>query len=220
MKIATWNLARCRPSQSARATWLRDQMAQIPTDIWVLTETYRDFSPRSDFELISSSNDAPDRDTARGECWVAMWARLPATQVDLSADLERCAAIRLMSPAAGAVIVGTVLPRLTDIRDLNLRGEAAYRARLADQAADWKRLLAADSGGLCGRWGLQPGLAHDGPLLRHCWWSRSLTRDSGGARLGMSDRWRRRPAGWYARAGEHRPHLHRRRSTGPWTTAK
>lgn len=149
MKVATWNFARCRPGHSARATWLRDQMARIPADVWVLTETHRDFSPGSGYVLVSSSANAPDRDTAREECWVAIWARLPATRVDLSADLERCAAIRLTSPTAGPVIVGTVLPWLTDARDPKLRGEAAFRARLADQAADWKRLLAANSGGLC-----------------------------------------------------------------------
>src|SRR5262245_36493386 len=128
MRIATWNLNRCRPGSSARAAKLAVLMTQIGADVWVLTETYRDFTPGADFRLAAQSAAATDRDAARGECWVAIWSRLPAEPVILMADLERVAATRV----GATVAVGTVLPWLSDDRDPELSGEAVFRARLAD----------------------------------------------------------------------------------------
>lgn len=145
MRIATWNLNRCRPGSSARAAKLLDLMVPVEADVWVLTETHRGFSPGPGYRLIADSTDAPDRDAPRGECWVAIWSRLPAEPVELTADLERVAAARVQ----GAVsVVGTVLPWLSDGRTVGLRGEAAFRARLAEQAADWRRLR-ENGGPLC-----------------------------------------------------------------------
>ncbi len=76
---------------------------------------------------------------------MSIWSRLSAEPVELTADLERVAAARILG---AVVVVGTVLPWLSDDRDPKLRGESAFRARLAEQAADWKRLRAAP-GGLC-----------------------------------------------------------------------
>ena len=143
MRIATWNLDRCRPRSFARVAKLSALMAGLDIDVWVLTETHRDFRPRSGFDLVTHSADAPDRDTGRGECWVAVWSRLPAGPVVLAADAERTAAAQI----GETTVVGTVLPWLSDDRDPALSGEAAFRARLAEQAADWRRLKL--KGGLC-----------------------------------------------------------------------
>lgn len=145
MRIATWNLNRCRPGSTARAAKLLDLMALVEADVWVLTETHQDFSPGPGYRLIAHSADAPDRDVDRGECWAALWSRLPAAPVELTADLERVAAARVQD---AVTVVGTVLPWLTDGRTPGLRGEALFRARLAEQAADWKRLR-EDRGPLC-----------------------------------------------------------------------
>lgn len=145
MRLATWNLGRCRPGSSARAATLLDLMARIGADVWVLTETHRDFPPGPGYRLVAHSADAPDRAAGQGECWVAVWSRLPAERVELTADLERVAAARV---DGAVVVVGTVLPWLADGRDPGLRGEAAFRTRLAEQAADWRR-LGASPGGLC-----------------------------------------------------------------------
>ena len=150
MRVATWNLDRCAVGEGVRATWLRDQMAQVVADVWILTETHRDFAPGQGFRLAAYSADAPDREAARGECWVAIWTREQTAPVTLTRDTERAAAVTLTGPGGTpVVIVGTVLPWLADGRDPAHRGEAAFRARLADQAADWRRLLQAAGSGLC-----------------------------------------------------------------------
>jgi endonuclease/exonuclease/phosphatase family metal-dependent hydrolase len=146
MRIATWNLARCRPGSSARAVRLAELMAEIAADVWVLTETHRDFLPGPAYRLAAHSADASDRVGGRGECWVAIWSRLPAERVTLSGDLERVAAARV---GGSVVVVGTVLPWLTDDRHPQLHGSAAFLARLAEQAADWQRLRAVAQCGLC-----------------------------------------------------------------------
>jgi len=45
--------------------------------------------------------------------------------------------------------VGTVLPWLTDSRHVELRGTAAFLARLAEQSAEWRSLRAEAAVGLC-----------------------------------------------------------------------
>ena len=67
-------------------------MTQVDADVWVLTEGHRDFAPGSGYRLVTHSADAPDRDVARGECWVAIWSRVGGEPVGLTADLERAAA--------------------------------------------------------------------------------------------------------------------------------
>jgi hypothetical protein len=121
-------------------------MKTIAPDVWVLTETYVGFSPGPEYELISHSADAPDREAADGECWVAIWSRLPGKRVGLSADLERATAASI---GTSVVVVGTVLPWLTDNRYPGVHGEAAFRARLDEQACDWHRLGSDPSSGLC-----------------------------------------------------------------------
>ena len=143
--VATWNLARCRPG-SARAGRLSAWMSRIAADVWILTETHRDFRPGPGHVLVAASLDARDRRAEHGECWVALWSRLPAHPVDLEADRERTAAMRLLEQEA--VVVGTVLPWLSDGRDQARRGARAFRERLDAQSADWRRLATASPGGL------------------------------------------------------------------------
>jgi endonuclease/exonuclease/phosphatase family metal-dependent hydrolase len=148
MKIATWNVNRCR-ARSSRGSNLVARMADAnaDADVWVLTESFRDFAPTDQHRLVAWSADAPDRQAESGECWVVIWSRLPAEPVPLTADLERAAAVRLSEH--GIVVVGTVLPWLGDQRQHPLRGSEAFRARLSEQAADWERLRAATGGRIC-----------------------------------------------------------------------
>lgn len=148
MRIATWNLDRSRPGIKRKRQ--QDAMAQIKDiDVWVLTESFRDLAPGPDYELKSYSSDAVlDRDSEHGECWVTIWTRKDAAiKVQLKADLERAAAVRLVD--SGVVVVGTVLPWLTDDRHPEVRGEAAFLARLSEQSEDWLRLRDEASGELC-----------------------------------------------------------------------
>src|SRR4051812_30650594 len=94
MRIATWNIDRCRPGSSARATQLAELMGHVKADVWVLTETHRDFRSGPGYELIAHSEAAADRDASKGECWAAIWARqlLQAEPLALRRDPERVAA--------------------------------------------------------------------------------------------------------------------------------
>jgi hypothetical protein len=118
-------------------------MKSIGPDVWVLTETYRDLSPGPAYSLVACSADAPDRRFEQGECWTAIWSRLPAEIHELAGDRERCAA----AVVVGLPIVGTVLPWLADSRD-SFRGADAFCARLAEQAQEWSRLQ-AEFGCIC-----------------------------------------------------------------------
>lgn len=146
MRIATWNLDRYRPG-SPQAVRVLEWMNRVGADVWVLTETDRRLTPGPEYNLIVTSTDAPDRTAGPDECWVAIWSRRPAESVELTADRERVAAARLV--ASGVVVVGTVLPWLTDNRHPGVSGAAAFRARLGEQAVDWLRLRRETSGGLC-----------------------------------------------------------------------
>ena len=142
MRLATWNLNRCRTG-SVRANRLRKGINQVDADVWVLTETYIDFSPGPDFCLLAHSADAPDRNAKQGECWVAIWSRLDGNSVQLTADLERVAASKIDN----CIVVGTVLPWLSDRREPKLTGAALFQAKLSEQASDWRKLRA--EGALC-----------------------------------------------------------------------
>lgn len=141
MRLATWNLMRARAGRGTRTTALLAHMDAIRPDVWVLTETFRDLQPGPEYTLVASSAHAPDRDAAAGECWVAIWSRVPASPINLRADPERTAAARL-EPVGGPplMIVGTVLPWLSDIRYAPLKGSDAFCEVLGRQAAEWRSL--------------------------------------------------------------------------------
>jgi endonuclease/exonuclease/phosphatase family metal-dependent hydrolase len=120
-------------------------MAKISPDVWVLTETSRTLQPGPGYSLVASSSDAPDR-TNRGECWVAIWSRLHATPITLSADPERSGAIRLQHAIGSTLVVGTVLPWLSDRRHAPARGADAFCDVLTRQAAEWRQLQVANPG--------------------------------------------------------------------------
>ncbi|MGB3790023.1 MAG: endonuclease/exonuclease/phosphatase family protein [Phormidesmis sp.] len=143
MRLATWNINRCRPNATTRASALRKGMRHVNADVWVLTETHVEFSPGPDFSLLTHSADAPDRNAENGECWVAIWSRLAGSSIQLTADCERVAAAMI----SGCAVIGTVLPWLSDSREPTLKGETLFRARLSEQSEDWRRLRTG--GALC-----------------------------------------------------------------------
>jgi hypothetical protein len=106
MRIATWNIERCKPGDSVGASRLELAMTEIDADVWVLSETFQGFSRRPDHKLIAWSTAPPDREAAAEECWVAIWSRLGGEPSCVTADSEKVAAAR----AAGYLVVGTVLP--------------------------------------------------------------------------------------------------------------
>ena len=116
-------------------------MRDIPTDVWVLTETHPAVAPAPEFTLTAVSHPAPDRPD--GECWVAIWVRpgLAAEPLPMDGDPERTAAVLIAEPGGRPLLViGTVLPWRQDSRRHPLRGGEAFRDALAAQAADWRHL--------------------------------------------------------------------------------
>lgn len=111
MKIATWNVERVQPGGSSRSTRIRDSIAKVDADVWVLTESHQEFSPGASFALIARSKDATDR--TGGECWVAIWARKTwgAEELVVNGQPHRSAAVLVPRPGlAGLIVFGTVLP--------------------------------------------------------------------------------------------------------------
>jgi hypothetical protein len=143
MRIATWNLA--RPAASGRRTSaLLAHMGAVQADVWVLTETHMELAPHVGLELVASSNAAPDLEP--GEAWTAIWARrgVIAGQVR-SADPERTACMKTTDVSGRPLYInGTVLPWLGDGRRRSLEGADPFAAALAEQAADWRRIRAAE----------------------------------------------------------------------------
>lgn len=139
MRIATWNLARPRPT-GRRARALLEHVASIQADLWVLTETHVGFHPGPSYRMVASS--APAQDRTPSERWTMIWAReeLAAASV-ATADDERTACARLVMPDGRPLhVYGTVLPWLSDRRRHPLKGAASFAVALAEQGADWRRL--------------------------------------------------------------------------------
>ena len=55
MKIATWNLESVRPLTPPRRAAFLDAMRKVDADVWVMTETWADFSPPPDYQLVAQS---------------------------------------------------------------------------------------------------------------------------------------------------------------------
>ena len=150
MKIATWNLDYCR------ADGIREQMASVGADIWVLTETLPTCSPGKEYLLVACSpphNCRTDKPDAR---FVAIWIR-DALQVAswtaeerrvLPVHEQRMACIRMTHPEQDdIVVVGTVLPYPGD--PLYGSGDAGYCAALASQSVEWEYLRGGQHSDLC-----------------------------------------------------------------------
>ena len=141
LRIATWNLMRARPSGGRRTAALLAHMDAIGPDVWVLTETFRDLRPGPGYKLVASSTDAPDREAGGGECWVAIWSRVDASAVSLTADPARTAAAHVqVSDREALIVIGTVLPWLADSHCAPLRGADAFCEVLGRQSDEWSRV--------------------------------------------------------------------------------
>lgn len=144
MRIATWNLA--RPSLSGvRAARIRRHIRNVDADVWVFTETRDGFSAGSEYTRVTTSSTAADR--SNGEHWVSIWSRHPAKALTLVADPERTAAAEVTTTSIGKVVVlGTVLPWLSDGRYPGISGGRAFCAILERQAQEWRRLALEHDG--------------------------------------------------------------------------
>lgn len=142
--IATWNLNNL-PLQSARAEICRAKMAEIQADVWILTETRKEFCPGEGYQRIAES------DFADGRYWTAIWARQSfGGSKQKTSDPERTACARLKIPSGFLLnVYGTVLPwRGSTWRGHKSAGGLAFSEALAVQMADWLELRGKDPAAL------------------------------------------------------------------------
>jgi hypothetical protein len=142
MIIATWNLQSDKPRTREREAAFRQAVDGVGADVWVLTETWADYSPAGGYQAVAQSDPAPDLNPWPDRRWVAIWARpgLISTPVEIHCPGDRLVCGRIQLPGGQAVvIVGTVLPWPSD--EL-WRGGEGYCAALAVQRPVWERLCA------------------------------------------------------------------------------
>lgn len=141
MKIATWNLESVRPLTKDRLEVFQSTMRVVNPDVWILTETWEDFTPGDKYQRVAVSRSAGDLKNSLGRCWVAIWAKLDlsAESLDNHGQKDRMACAICTKPGqTRVVVVGTVpLPWLSD--SLWPGGDGFCRA-LASQATDWQKL--------------------------------------------------------------------------------
>lgn len=136
MRIATWNLESTNRLTPSRRTAFLRAMAEVDADVWVLTETWVDFSLGAGYRLVAQSCAADDLQASRR--WVAIWSRFDARLLEVQSQPDRMVCGRIEQfGQRDVVVVGTVLPWPSDER---WRGAKGYCAALSDQVAEWGRL--------------------------------------------------------------------------------
>jgi hypothetical protein len=142
MKVATWNLESNEPLTPERKVAFRKAMAEVDADVWVLTETWKDFAPVVDgYKLVSESCAAVDLESWPDRRWVAIWvkSKFDAETVEVHSQPDRMACARMnQSGKLSVVVIGTVLP--WGNFDKLWRGDDGFCAAFAIQEAEWEGL--------------------------------------------------------------------------------
>lgn len=141
MKIATWNLESSNRLTPTRRKAFLDAMVGVEADVWVLTETWTDFSLKPELPgLLRAAQSDPAKDLPPERRWVSIWVKTPlmGRSATPQAQSDRIACARIMQPGQrDIVVVGTVLPWLNDPRWPGAKG---FSDSLEAQAREWKRL--------------------------------------------------------------------------------
>ena len=141
LRIATWNVEKVAPGRSQRSQVVATALQSVDADIVILTESHHDFAPSASHTLAAASTTAPDR--VGGQRWVCIWIRTgwASTAIPLQGEPERSAAVRILLPTGGALLVfGTVLPWRSDTRVPTFRGARAFVRSLEAQSDDVTRI--------------------------------------------------------------------------------
>jgi len=140
MRIATWNVESLRSLTPARETAFHQAMATVDADVWVLTETWTNFSPGAGYALAAESETATDLIRQPTRRWVSIWRKssLAATRLSLRAQADRQACCRIQFADGNPVtVVGTVLPWNGDKRWPTAND---FRDAVSEQAESWVEL--------------------------------------------------------------------------------
>jgi exonuclease III len=114
MKIATWNLESVRPLTKDRLEVFQSTMRVVNPDVWILTETWEDFTPGDKYQRVAVSRSAGDLKNSLGRCWVAIWAKLDlsAESLDNHGQKDRMACAICTKPGQTRVVVVGTVPAL------------------------------------------------------------------------------------------------------------
>lgn len=137
MRLATWNLESYRNITPERAEQFRRAMEEVNADIWVLTETWRDFSPGVGYSLLAQSSKAEDLAEASKRCWVSIWVKseIGNQSQEVCSQPDRMARGRIeISPKQDLAVVGTVLPWGNDKL---FPGAKGFCDAVTEQEIDW-----------------------------------------------------------------------------------
>jgi hypothetical protein len=140
MRIATWNLQSDRPLPQEREALFRQEMNTVDADVWVLTETWMNFSPGEGYRLAAESSLADDLKTWPDRRWVAIWVKSShdAERQEVQSQPDRMACARIKKPGQqDIVVIGTVLPWRGDKL---WPGSDGFCAALDAQVAEWGRV--------------------------------------------------------------------------------
>ena len=140
MKIGNWNVQRAIPSQN-RVCSIRNQLAAIDADIWILTETHELVGPKGGYSSVMSGE--PDRTSKPGEHWAGIWSRNPIKHLpSFVSDAARCTAAHIEHPELGEIVVyAMVLPwGGSKWREYESVNGAAFAAALNTYVSDWHKL--------------------------------------------------------------------------------
>ncbi len=138
--VATWNLERPGVRSWKRVPAIRDKIATISADCWVLTETRRSIEPGDGFYGVHSP-DHPSRREDSDECWVSVWSRWPTRKLQVRESFWSATAL-VDAPFGQIIVHGVVLPYRNEPNPNgdSLRVWAEFTKELLLQSEDWTAL--------------------------------------------------------------------------------
>lgn len=118
MRVATWNLQSDKPLTQDREALFRRAMVEVNADVWVLTETWVQFSPGEGYCRAAESRLADDL-TPVDRRWVAIWVKSSSDteRQEVQGQPDRMACVQIKKRGQqDVVVIGTVLPAPGDRR--------------------------------------------------------------------------------------------------------
>lgn len=107
MRVATWNLERPDPADTARNQARIDKIREIDADLWILTETHEVI------DLSETHHGAFTRPSPRkprpGEACAAIWSRWPILRRIETSDPTEAVCVEIAHPSGGILIYGSII---------------------------------------------------------------------------------------------------------------
>ncbi len=142
LRMATWNVERVSLRSWRRLPAIREAMATVEADVWVLTETREGLCPTEGFHalhcppLLGGTHAADER-------MVSVWSRWPVEPTGLAPRARGAVSGFVDTPAGRLALFGSVVPYMHDRGpDGNARAWTEHYAELERLATEWADLAA------------------------------------------------------------------------------